>query len=119
MITRAIVEMRRLGIACGARSETFSGLSGLGDLAVTCFSKLSRNRGFGERMGRGETVDSILGSTITVAEGYPTTRSAFQLARKFNVETPIIDEVYAMLYEGKNILQAVHDLMTRSMKQED
>ena len=119
MITRAIVEMRRLGTACGAQGETFSGLSGLGDLAVTCFSKLSRNRGFGERIGRGEKIDSILGSTLTVAEGYPTARSAFHLARKLQVETPIMDEVYAMLYQNKEVKQAVQDLMTRHMKQEN
>jgi glycerol-3-phosphate dehydrogenase (NAD(P)+) len=119
LITRAIVEIRRLGIACGAHSETFAGLSGLGDLAVTCFSKLSRNRGFGERIGRGEKVEEILASTITVAEGYPTARSAYQLARKLNVETPITDEVYAMLYQGKNVREAVHDLMTRDLKPED
>lgn len=118
LITRAIVEMRRLGEACGARGETFAGLSGLGDLAVTCFSKLSRNRGFGERIGKGENIQSILGSTITVAEGYPTARSAYHLAKKLGVETPIMDEVYAMLYESKDIRQAVHDLMTRSAKQE-
>ncbi len=118
LITRAIVEMRRLGVACGANAETFSGLSGLGDLAVTCFSKLSRNRGFGERLGRGESVEKILASTTSVAEGYPTARSAFQLAKKMNVETPIIDEVYAMLYEGKAIRQAVQDLMTRDTKPE-
>jgi glycerol-3-phosphate dehydrogenase (NAD(P)+) len=119
MVTRAIVEMRRLGVACGARPETFSGLSGLGDLTVTCFSKLSRNRTFGERLGRGEKVDAIAGSTITVAEGYPTARSAYRLARSLNVETPIIDEVHAMLYQGKETLKAVYDLMTRSVKQED
>jgi len=118
LVTRAIVEIRRLGIACGAQSETFAGLSGLGDLTVTCFSKLSRNRGFGERVGRGEKVPDILSSTITVAEGYPTARSAYQLARKVNVETPIIDEVYEMLYRGKDIRKAVNDLMTRELKRE-
>jgi glycerol-3-phosphate dehydrogenase (NAD(P)+) len=118
LVTRAIVEIRRLGVACGAQSETFAGLSGLGDLTVTCFSKLSRNRGFGERIGRGEKVADILSSTITVAEGYPTARSAYQLARKVNVETPIIDEVHEMLYRGKDIRKAVHDLMTRELKSE-
>lgn len=118
LVTRAIVEIRRLGVACGAQSETFAGLSGLGDLTVTCFSKLSRNRGFGERVGRGEKVTDILSSTITVAEGYPTARSAYQLARKVNVETPIIDEVHEMLYRGKDIRKAVHDLMTRELKRE-
>ena len=119
LITRAIVEIRRLGVACGAQGETFSGLSGLGDLVVTCHSKLSRNRGFGERLGRGETVEEILSSTMSVAEGYPTARSAFHLAKRLNVQTPIIDEVYAMLYEGKNIGQAVRDLMGRDSKPEN
>lgn len=118
LVTRAIVEIRRLGVACGSQHETFAGLSGLGDLTVTCFSKLSRNRGFGERVGRGEKVPGILSSTITVAEGYPTARSAYQLSRKMNVETPIIDEVHEMLYRGKDIRQAVHDLMTRELKRE-
>lgn len=119
LITRAIAEMRRLGVACGAQAETFSGLSGLGDLAVTCFSRLSRNRSFGERMGRGEKVEDILASTITVAEGYPTARAAHKLARKLRIATPIIDEVCAMLYEHKDIRKAVQDLMSRDMKQED
>jgi glycerol-3-phosphate dehydrogenase (NAD(P)+) len=119
LITRAIVEIRRLGVACGASAETFSGLSGLGDLTVTCFSELSRNRGFGERLGRGESVEKILASTASVAEGYPTARSAFHLAKKLNIETPIIDEVYAMLYEGKHVGDAVRDLMSRDPKPED
>lgn len=119
LITRAIVEMRRLGVACGASFDTFSGLSGLGDLTVTCYSELSRNRGFGERLGRGESIEKILGTTSSVAEGYPTARSAFQLSKKMDVETPIIDEVYAMLYEGKHIGQAVRDLMSRDAKPED
>ena len=119
LITRGIAEMRRLGVACGAKADTFSGLSGLGDLSVTCFSKLSRNRMFGERLGRGEKVDAILANTITVAEGYPTARSARQLGRKFNIETPIIDEVYAMLYEGKKLAPALKDLMGRDSKAEN
>ena len=119
LITRAIAEMRRLGVGCGALAETFSGLSGLGDLAVTCFSRLSRNREFGERLGRGEKVEAILASTITVAEGYPTALAAHKLARKLGIETPIIDEVYAMLYESKNPKQAVRDLISRAFKAED
>jgi glycerol-3-phosphate dehydrogenase (NAD(P)+) len=119
IVTRAIVEIRRLGVACGAQAETFSGLSGLGDLTVTCFSELSRNRGFGERLGRGESVEKVLATTSNVAEGHPTARSAFQLARKLNVETPIIDEVFAMLYEGKHIGDALRDLMSRDPKPED
>ena len=119
MITRALAEMRRLGTACGARAETFGGLSGLGDLTVTCFSRLSRNRAFGERVGRGEKIEAILNGMVSVAEGYPTARSAHQLARKVGLEAPIIDEVYAMLYEGKDIQHAVRDLMSRALKQED
>lgn len=119
LITRAIVEIRRLGVACGAQAETFSGLSGLGDLAVTCFSKLSRNRSLGERLARGEKLADVLANTPTVAEGYPTARSAFQLARKFQITTPIIDEVFAMLYEGKDIARAVRDLTGRDSKAED
>src|SRR5262245_1517360 len=96
LITRANVEMRRLGEACGAEAGTFSGLSGLGDLTVTCFSRLSRNRGFGERLGRNESVEQILATTSTIAEGHPTARSAYRLARRLEVETPIIDEIHAM-----------------------
>ncbi len=118
LVTRAIVEIRRLGVACGAQAETFTGLSGLGDLMVTCFSKHSRNRGFGERVGRGEKPAAIAASMLAVAEGYPTARSAYQSARKHGVVTPIIDEVFAMLYDGKNVAQAVRDLMARDLKAE-
>ncbi|MHB9009447.1 MAG: NAD(P)H-dependent glycerol-3-phosphate dehydrogenase [Limisphaerales bacterium] len=113
LVTRAIVEIRRLGVACGAQPETVAGLSGLGDLMVTCFSDLSRNHSLGERLGRGESLAAILENSVTVAEGYPTARSAWQLARTHSVSTPIIDEVYAMLYEGKDITQAVRDLTGR------
>lgn len=118
LITRGIVEIRRLGIAAGACSETFSGLSGLGDLTATCYSRLSRNRAFGERVGRGEK-PAALASTSSPPEGYPTSRSAFQLARKLGVETPIIAEVYAMLYEGKEPCRAVADLTKRESKAEN
>jgi glycerol-3-phosphate dehydrogenase (NAD(P)+) len=119
LLTRGIAEIRRLGVACGAESETFSGLSGLGDLTVTCFSKLSRNRGFGERLGRGEKIHAILAGPSVVAEGFPTTRSAHQLARKLQATTPIIDEVHAVLYEGKNAVRAMKDLLGRATKAED
>ena len=100
-------------------AETFSGLSGLGDLTVTCFSKLSRNRGFGERLGRGEQLAGVLASMTAVAEGYPTSRSAYELAKRMAATTPIIDEVYRMLYEGKNVSKGVRDLMSRDLKAED
>lgn len=119
LITRAMAEVRRLGVSCNAQAETFAGLSGLGDLTATCFSKLSRNRGFGERLGRGEKLDDVLRGMITVAEGYPTSRSAYHLARKQGTSTPVIDEVYRMLFEGKNVAAGVRDLMSRDSKAED
>lgn len=119
LVTRAIVEIRRLGVACGAQAETFAGLSGLGDLTVTCFSRLSRNRAFGERLGRGEKLADIQASSVAVAEGVPTARSAWQLARKHQLSTPIIDEVHAMLYENKDVNRAVRDLTGRDSKAED
>src|SRR5471032_842183 len=119
LVTRALSEMRRLGMACGAQRETFAGLSGLGDLMLTCFSKQSRNRDLGERLGRGETISAIQASHPKLAEGYPTARSAHRLAREKKVAVPIIDEVHAMLYENKNPKQAVRDLISRAFKAED
>jgi len=119
LVTRAVAEMRRLGVACGAQADTFTGLSGLGDLMVTCFSKLSRNRGFGERLGKGEKAEAIVASMTAVAEGYPNARSAHELARKHGVEAPIIEQVHAMLYEGKDVRKAVQDLTARESKAED
>lgn len=119
LVTRAIAEVRRLGVACGAQADTFTGLSGLGDLMVTCFSKHSRNRGFGERVGRGEKASDIASSMVAVAEGYPTARSAYQLARSKKVTTPIIDATYLMLYEGKDVRDAVRELMARDLRAED
>ena len=118
LITRGIVEIRRLGVACGAHAETFSGLSGLGDLAVTCYSRLSRNRGLGERLGRGDKLDKLLAESVTVAEGYPTARSAWQLGRRLKVVTPIIDQVYQVLYENKDVRQALQHLTSRESKPE-
>lgn len=119
LVTRGLAEIRRLGAACGAQPETFSGLSGLGDLMVTCFSKLSRNRNFGERLGRGECVETILKNSVSVAEGHPTARAAFELARKNKIEMPIVDEIYAALYEGKHPAAALRDLTAREIKAED
>jgi glycerol-3-phosphate dehydrogenase (NAD(P)+) len=119
LITRALAEMRRLGVACGALPETFGGLSGLGDLTVTCFSKLSRNRTFGEKLGRGANVEQLIAESQSVVEGYPTVRAAWQLAKKLGVATPIIDEIHAVLYQSKNPRFAVLDLLTRESKAED
>ncbi len=118
LCTRGLAEMARLGVELGARRETFFGLSGVGDLIVTAFSKHSRNRGFGERLGKGETPDQIAGSTPMVAEGVRTAKSAWQLAQRHKVDVPITREVYAIIYEGKPPKQAVRDLMTREAKPE-
>ena len=119
LITRAIAEMARLGHALGGRPETFSGLSGIGDMIVTCTSSYSRNRHVGEELGRGKTLDDILNSMgMVVAEGVKTTLSAYQISSKIDVETPIINEIYAGLYENKNPVEGVKDLMTRKPKNE-
>jgi glycerol-3-phosphate dehydrogenase (NAD(P)+) len=94
-------------------------LSGLGDLMLTCFSRQSRNRDLGERLGRGETMEAIQASQPKLAEGYPTARSAHRLARDKNVPTPIIDEVNALLYQGKHPKEAVRELISRAFKAED
>jgi glycerol-3-phosphate dehydrogenase (NAD(P)+) len=118
LCTRGVAEMVRLGLALGARPETFYGLSGVGDLIVTAFSRHSRNRSFGERLGKGETPEQITGSTKTVAEGVRTAKSVRQLAQRLAVDLPITREVHATLYEGKPPKQAVRDLMTREAKPE-
>jgi|Deesub1362B_J571_1020462.scaffolds.fasta_scaffold01120_11 glycerol-3-phosphate dehydrogenase (NAD(P)+) len=118
LITRGLVEITRLGTAAGADPLTFAGLSGMGDLIVTCISRHSRNRHVGEQIGRGKTLPEVLSEMVMVAEGVRTTRSAYQLARKYGVEMPITTEVYRVLYEQKDPRQAVYDLMTRSAKQE-
>ena len=118
LVTRGQAEMSRLGMALGARQETFFGLSGMGDLMVTCFSKWSRNRGVGERLGRGETLDQILASMEMVAEGVRTANSAVSLSQKTGIEVPITREVVAVLYQGKSPRQAMQDLMMRGAKPE-
>lgn len=119
LLTRGIAEIRRLGTAAGAKPETFAGLSGLGDLTVTCFSPLSRNRRFGEQLGLGRPADAILAESRSVVEGTATAPSARQLARRLQVDTPIIDEVYAMLRQGKAAKAALHSLLLRETKHED
>jgi glycerol-3-phosphate dehydrogenase (NAD(P)+) len=118
LITRGLAEISRLGVALGAQRDTFSGLSGLGDLVVTCTSRHSRNRSVGERLGKGEKIADILASMEMVAEGVRNAKSAHDLARKHNVRTPIIDEVHAIIYQEKPPKQAVRDLMTRDAREE-
>lgn len=119
LVTRALAELIRLGVALGGRRETFQGLSGIGDLMVTCFSKHSRNRSVGERIGRGESMTDIAGSMVMVAEGVPTTLSAWECARKLGITTPIIDEMYAILYQGKAPREAMNHLLSREPRPEE
>ena len=118
LVTRGIAEMRRLGQAMGADAKTFSGLSGIGDLVVTCMSQHSRNRRLGERIGCGEALDDILHGMDMVAEGVRTTQSIYELARRHGIEMPITEAVYSVLFQGREPAEMVKRLMTRSAKRE-
>ena len=118
LITRGLAEITRLGVARGSHPETFAGLSGLGDLIVTCASKLSRNRGVGERLGKGESMDAILASMEQVAEGVWTCRAALELANELGVEVPITEQVVAVVHDGLDPRAAVQNLMARDPKAE-
>lgn len=119
LLTRGLVEISRLGVAMGARRETFYGISGLGDLITTCISRHGRNRWFGEEIGRGKNPKRILAKTEMVVEGAATAKSAYELARKYEVEMPVTEQVYQVLYKGKSPKKAVRDLMNRPLKAEN
>jgi len=119
IMTRGITEISRLGIALGTRPETFSGLSGMGDLIVTCMSKHSRNRYVGEQIGRGRKLKDILKKMQMVAEGVETCRSVHQLSNRHKIETPISSAVYRILFEERDPVKETYDLMSRDMKAED
>lgn len=118
LVTRALAELVRLGTKLGGRQETFYGLSGLGDLIVTCFSVHSRNRRVGERLGKGESWSDIAKSMVMVAEGVPTSRSAYEEARKLNLDTPLLDTVHAVLFEGLAPREGLLRLLARDPKPE-
>ena len=118
LVTRALAEMVRLGTKMGGELRTFYGLSGAGDLVATCFSQHSRNRRAGEQLGQGRTLKEITIAMGTVAEGIPTAKSAHECARKLGVETPIIDQVYSLLYEQKPPARAMEELLGRDQKAE-
>ena len=103
----------------GARASTFSGLAGIGDLVVTCTSRHSRNRAVGVELGRGRSLEDVVSHMSMVAEGVRTTESVYQLSRRLEVEMPITEAVYSILFDQKSPRTAVHDLMTRSAKHED
>jgi glycerol-3-phosphate dehydrogenase (NAD(P)+) len=118
LITRGLAEMTRLGLKLGGQIETFAGLAGMGDLVLTCTGDLSRNRSVGIELGKGRKLDSILSGMQMIAEGVKTTLSAYQLADKLEVEVPIIEQMYQILYEDKEPQEAVNDLMLRGLKAE-
>lgn len=118
LITRGLAEISRLGCALGALPETFAGLSGMGDLIVTCTSRLSRNRSVGERLGKGESIEQITGGMAQVAEGVTTCATARKLGRKLGVRTPIIDEIFALINSKKNPQEAVRSLLERNARPE-
>ena len=119
LVTRALAEMTRLGTALGGRPETFAGLSGVGDLIVTCFSEHSRNHRVGLALGKGQSLEEAVASLGMCAEGVPNTLSIHDAARKAGVRTPIIDAMYAILYEGKPAAAAMRDLLDRDPRPEN
>ncbi len=119
LITRGMAEIQRLGLAMGAQPATFAGLTGIGDLVVTCTSRHSRNRYLGEQIGKGKSLGEVQSEMQMVAEGVKTTASVYALAQKHRIEMPITEAVYAILFEGKKPADAVPELMTRAAKQED
>lgn len=118
LVTRASMEIMRFGLKLGARQETFWGLAGIGDLMLTCFGHLSRNFQLGQRIARGETLNQIESSTAMVAEGVETTKAVKQLSGNMDIEMPITNEVYEILFKNKNPHQALKDLMKRRLKPE-
>lgn len=118
LVTRGLVEITRLGVAMGAKMETFQGLAGAGDLITTCVSPEGRNRRVGEQIGRGRKLADVLAGMDSVAEGVPTTRSVMELARRFKVEMPITQAVHQVLFDNKDVIEALTDLMTREAKAE-
>lgn len=118
LITRGIAEISRLGIAMGANAETFSGLSGIGDLIVTCTSMHSRNHRAGILLGKGYTLSETLSEVQMVVEGVNTARAAYELSKKYNVSMPIVEQAFKILFENKNAKDAVRELMSRDLKAE-
>lgn len=118
LMTRGLHEISRLGMAMGAKRETFSGLAGVGDLIVTCTSMHSRNRRAGILLGQGKSLDETLNEVHMVVEGVINAKAAYELAEKLNIDMPITNEINNVLYKNKNVKQAVYDLMTRDKNEE-
>jgi glycerol-3-phosphate dehydrogenase (NAD(P)+) len=118
LLSRGLAEITRLGVTLGAQRETFSGLTGLGDLVTTCISPKGRNRSFGERIGKGMSVKEAQGATQSVIEGASTCKAVAELAKKAHVEMPITETIYAILFQNKTVHDAISDLMQRQLKAE-
>ena len=118
LITRGIAEITRFGVELGADEKTFSGLSGIGDLIVTCASKHSRNRHVGDKLGKGMKLQAILDEMLMVAEGVPTVKAVYEKSKSYKVSMPILDAVYKVLYEDANAKEMVKKLMERDLKEE-
>jgi len=118
LITRGLAEIQRLGVALKADPATFSGLSGIGDLLLTCTGDLSRNRMVGLKLGQGKSLDQIKNEMNMIAEGIITTQSGYDLAQKMKIEMPILEQMYNIIYKGKNCSEAVRDLLNRELKVE-
>ena len=118
LITRGIAEMIRFGKVMGADERTFSGLTGIGDLVVTCASQHSRNRYVGERLGKGEKIEDILNSMVMVAEGVPTVKAVYAKKLELGISMPIVEAIYEIIYEGADTKEKVKELMTRELKEE-
>lgn len=118
LITRGLSEIQRLGVALGANEKTFTGLSGLGDLFTTCVSPKGRNRSFGERIGKGASVDEAIAATQSVVEGVPTCGGIVALAQRHGVEMPITESIYSIINGKKTVKEAIIDLMSRELKAE-
>jgi len=118
LVTRGLAEITRLVIACGGKRETLAGLAGLGDLVLTSYGNLSRNRRVGFALGQGQKIEEVLAGMRMVAEGVRTIKSTVALSRKLNIEMPIAEKMYSVLYEGGKPPDAIHDLMERKLKEE-
>jgi glycerol-3-phosphate dehydrogenase (NAD(P)+) len=119
LMTRGLTEMMRFGIQFGGEKETFMGLTGLGDIILTCTDDQSRNRQFGLGIGRGQTIEQTVKSIAQEIEGIPTTKTIYQLAQKHDIDMPITEQVYKVLYEGANPKDAVNNLLSRQPKPEN
>ena len=118
LITRGLAELTRLGLAVGGKPETFTGMAGLGDLILTCTDNQSRNRRFGMALGKGKSVEDAMEEIGQAVEGYRNTKEVFELAKRYEVEMPIVEQIYEVLYRGKDPLQASQDLLARAKTSE-